>query len=74
MKYRVLKKGDKHAIQIKRWYGWATFFVGANSTTGPAWLLGNAWYGMTEDELVEWMKDVRKAHLQTVQVVKEGQL
>jgi hypothetical protein len=56
MKYRVLKKGIEHAIQIKKWYGWSNYLVYSDTCVGPSWLIPIQWYKTPLEELIEIMK------------------
>jgi hypothetical protein len=76
MKYRVLKKGNEHAIQIKKWYGWANYLAYSHTTSGPGWLLPNHWYGLPPEVLIKQMKINFRGQpkVQVVQVVEEGEV
>jgi hypothetical protein len=73
MKYRVLKKGNEHAIQIKKWYGWANYLVYSDTSVGPNWLVPKQWYKAPVEELLEDMKYNFRGQAE-VQVVSEGEL
>ena len=73
MKYRVLKKGNEHAIQIKKWYGWANYLVYSDTCVGPNWLVPKHWYKAPVEELLEDMKCNFRGQAE-VQVVSEGEL
>jgi len=73
MKYRVLKKGNEHAIQIKKWYGWSNYLVYSDTCVGPSWLIPIQWYKTPLEELLKEMKFNFRGKPE-VQVVEEGEL
>lgn len=74
MKYRVLKKGNEHAIQIKKWYGWANYLVYSHTGIGPSWLVPKQWYKAPLEELLKEMKTNFKNESQRATVILEGEL